>query len=228
MGHRLAAAGVAVISGLARGIDTEAHEGALDAGGRSLAVLGCGLLHPLPAWQRRLAERIAVAGAILSEFPLWMSPTRWTFPQRNRVLAALSRAVVVVEAPCRSGALITADWALRQGVDLFAVPGNITSERSEGCNQLLRDGALLATSAEDVLLAVGARRIARAPDADRVAGLGARERGVYDRIGLEPVHIDDIIADGGLSPAETVHVLLVLEMADLIRELDGKRFVRRG
>ncbi|UCF10374.1 MAG: DNA-processing protein DprA [Candidatus Bipolaricaulota bacterium] len=223
----LAEAGITVVSGLAAGVDAAAHGAAVAAGGRTVAVLGCGLLHRLPSWQRALAERIASHGALLSEFPLTMSPARWTFPQRNRVLSGISQAVVVVEAPARSGALITAEWALRQGKDVFAVPGNVTSRASAGCNALLRDGALVATSADDVLFAVGVRRIPRAAGrAKDVEELSGTERAVLDQIGLEAVHIDDIIARGGLSPAEAAHILLVLEMKDLISALDGKRFIR--
>jgi len=225
MGFELAGAGVAVVSGLARGIDAAAHEGALDATGGTVAVLGSGLLYELPAWQRDLAARIQRGGALISEFPLEMRPTRWSFPQRNRLLSAISKVVVVVEAPLRSGALITADWALRQGKDVFAVPGQVTSARSAGSNELLRDGASLATSAGDVLLAIGARRIERSDD-EALSGMGAVERAIYEHIDLEPVHIDDIIARGGFTPAEAAHTLLALEMADLIRELPGKRFIR--
>jgi DNA processing protein len=223
----LADAGLSVVSGLAAGVDTAAHRAAVAHGGTTVAALGCGLRHRLPTWQQDLADLVASHGALISEFPLTMSPERWTFPQRNRILAALARAVVVVEAPARSGALITADWALRLGRDVFAVPGNITSRMSEGCNALLKDGALLLTSIQDLLLALGARRLEDLPHTTRtVSGLSRQERVVYERIGLEAVHIDDIIADSGLSPAEAAHILLVLEMKELVCALEGKRFLR--
>jgi len=225
----LAAAGIVVVSGLAMGIDAAAHRGALATGGTTVAIIGCGLLQRLPSWQSELADAVAASGALVSQFPLEMSPTRWSFPRRNRVLAGLSRAVIVVEAPERSGALITADWALRQGKDVYAVPGNLTSITSVGCNRLIKDGAGLLEGVADVLLGLGMKRVVPCEHAeDALARLGPRERLVYDRIGLDPVHIDAIIAEGDLSPAEAAHILLVLEMADLVSELDGKRFVRAG
>ncbi|MGE0709122.1 MAG: DNA-processing protein DprA [Planctomycetota bacterium] len=151
LGLELAAAGVLVVSGLARGIDTAAHEGALEAGGRTVAVLGSGLCEVYPRRNRGLAERIARQGALVSELPPRMPPTRHTFPQRNRIVTGLAWGVVVVQAGPRSGALLSADLALQQGRELFAVPGSVRDPLAQGTNALLKDGARLVTSARDVL-----------------------------------------------------------------------------
>ena len=152
----LAAAGVTVVSGLARGIDGEAHRGALDADGRTLAVLGCGIDRDYPAANAELARRIAETGGIVSEYEPGTEPAPWRFPARNRIIAALADAVVIVEARSRSGALITVDLAMEIGRPIYAVPGEITSALSEGTNDLLRHGwATAITSALDVLEALG-------------------------------------------------------------------------
>jgi DNA processing protein len=152
----LAAAGVTVVSGLARGIDGEAHRGALDADGRTVAVLGCGIDRDYPAAHAELARRIAETGGILSEYEPGVEPAPWRFPARNRIIAALADAVVIVEARSRSGALITVDLAMEIGRPIYAVPGEITSALSEGTNDLLRHGwATALTSALDVLEALG-------------------------------------------------------------------------
>ena len=152
----LAAAGVTVVSGLARGIDGEAHRGALDADGRTVAVLGCGIDRDYPAAHAELARRIAETGGIVSEYESGVEPAPWRFPARNRIIAALADAVVIVEARSRSGALITVDLAMEIGRPIYAVPGEITSALSEGTNDLLRHGwATALTSALDVLEALG-------------------------------------------------------------------------
>ena len=151
LGRELAAAGVTVISGLARGIDGCAHRGALAGGGRTVAVLGAGLDRIYPPEHARLAAEIAGQGALLSEFPLGSEPEPWHFPLRNRVISGLARGVVVVEAAVRSGALGTADMALEQGREVFAVPGPITSPTSAGTNRLIRQGAGLIEGARDIL-----------------------------------------------------------------------------
>lgn len=150
--HDLAQAGVTVISGLARGVDTEAHTGALDAGGRTIAVIGAGLNRLYPQENRNLAQRIADGhGAVVSEFPMDMPPSRTTFPMRNRIVSGWSRATLVVEASGRSGALITARTAGEQGRDVFCIPGPVDRHSSDGCHALIRDGATLAASASDIL-----------------------------------------------------------------------------
>src|SRR5207247_180252 len=151
LGRQLAAAGLVIVSGLARGVDGEAHRGALDAGGATVAVLGCGVDRDYPATHRELAVRIAATGAIVSEYAPGVEPAPWRFPARNRIVAGLCAATVVVEARERSGALITADFALEEGREVFVVPGEITSRLSAGSNALLRLGATPLLAASDVL-----------------------------------------------------------------------------
>lgn len=151
----LARAGFTIVSGLARGIDTSAHRGALGAGGRTLAVLGCGLGHFYPPENRDLGLEITERGAILSEFPMDVEPSRETFPRRNRIIAGLAQGVLVVEAPERSGALITARYALEMGREVFAIPGRIDQPESEGCHQLIREGATLVRRVDDILEELG-------------------------------------------------------------------------
>lgn len=150
LAYNLGTLGLIVVSGLAVGIDTAAHRGALHAGAETVAVLGSGLLHPYPASNRGLIEEISQSGTVLSEYPLDTHPAKWTFPQRNRTISGLSRGVVVVEAPERSGALITARLALEQGREVFAVPGNVTSTASAGTNRLIKDGAKLVETVEEI------------------------------------------------------------------------------
>ena len=224
----LARAGISVASGLAVGIDSAAHRGALKAGGTTLAVLGSGLFRLYPALNRALAQEVARHGLLVSEYALETSPAKWTFPQRNRILSGLSRGVVVVEAPERSGALITARLALEQGREVFAVPGNVTSAGSAGPNRLIRDGAKLVEDVADVLcefpdLSSLIQPSDRAKEA-RLAALSLSARRVYDLIGVEPMGIDDIIARGELSPTEAAHTLLLLQMEELIEEQEGRRY----
>jgi len=229
---QLAMKGILIVSGLAAGIDAAAHQGALDVGGHTVAVLGCGLDYPYPKTNQPLFERIAVEGTAMSEYPLGTRPAKWTFPQRNRILSGLCRGVVVVQAPLRSGSLITARLALEQGREVFAVPGNITTATSAGTNNLIRQGAKIAETINDILeefpdLRSMAERAPTFEEPEEVS-LGARERRVYDLIGLDPVHIDDIIARADLSPTEASHVLLLLQLDDLIAEVDGGCYVRRS
>jgi DNA processing protein len=236
----LAERGLAVISGGARGIDTAAHEGCLRAGGGTAAVLGSGFDHPYPAANVPLFGRIAEAGALVSEFPPDTPPSRWTFPRRNRIVAALARAVVVVQASERSGALITAGVARRLGVPVGAVPGSPGEARSRGCNALIRDGATLVEDVADVLGMIdGAGRggqlglpsvVSRGKEStpDARLGLGPVERTVLERLGTAPVHIDELVAATGLGPAAVAAAILSLELCGLIEDRGGKQFVRSG
>ena len=228
---QLALKGMTIISGLAAGIDTAAHQGTLDVGGRTVAVLGCGIDYPYPKRNQPLLANLVENGVALSEYPLGTRPAKWTFPQRNRILAGLSRGVIVVQAPERSGSLITARLALEQGREVFAVPGNITTMTSAGTNRLIKFGAKLVDSIDDVLVEFPdlweRQRTAAEPEEEKEPDLGEREQQVYDLIGLEPVHVDDIIARADLSPTEASHVLLLLQLEDLIDEVEGGRFVRK-
>ncbi len=232
LASELARLGLIVVSGLALGIDAVAHRGALDGGGTTVAVLGSGLGHLYPPENRKLAQKIvAENGLILSEFPIATSPAKWTFPQRNRIISGLSRGVIVVEAPERSGALITARLALEQGREVFAIPGPITSISSRGTNRLIQDGARLVTQVVDVLSEFPdlATLVQPAPaeTENRIGSLTPTQRRVYDMIGLEPTHIDDIIAQGNISPTEAAHTLLILQMENLVQEVEGRRYIRR-
>jgi DNA processing protein len=214
----LAAAGLTVVSGLARGIDTLAHRGALDARGRTVAVLGSGLDRLYPEENVPLARAIENDGAVVSEFPLGTGPWKQNFPRRNRVIAGWGRAVVVVEAGSRSGALSTARAALDEGRDVMAVPGHPSQPADEGTNGLLRDGAALVRGAPDVLAELGLApaRPDRAP-ADVV--LAALARGV-------PASVDDIQARCGLAVPALVARLAELELAEAVVRLPGALFMR--
>jgi len=219
MARDLAAAGVTIVSGLARGIDAAAHEGALDGRGRTLAVLGSGVDRVYPPEHGALAARIAEQGAVVSEFPLGTTPFAGNFPKRNRIIAGLSGAVVVVEAPQRSGALVTARLALDEGRDVFAVPGHPAAPGSAGTNALIRDGAVLVRGAGDVAEGIGAclEGAPEAEPADEV--LRALERDV-------PRSLDEIQQRSGRPTAELLSRLTALEMADRVRRLPGTLFVR--
>lgn len=223
LGAELAGRGVTVVSGLAPGIDAAAHQGALSAG-RTIAVLGSGLGKPYPAGSERLIADIALRGAVLSEFPWEMPGSQWTFPRRNRVIAGLALVVVVVEAPDRSGALITVDCALAQGKEVLAVPGPITSEASRGTNRLIQDGAKLVTSVEDVLSEIGISPLRLAQP--REPALSPEARRLYDLLSLEPLDPSELVARTGLPHSQVSQILLEFVLGGLIQELPGRKYVR--
>ena len=218
MARDLAAWGATVVSGLARGIDTAAHEGALDASGRTVAVLGCGLDRTYPPENERLAGRITSAGAVVSEFALGTPPLPEHFPRRNRVIAGWSSAVVVVEAATRSGALNTARCAADEGRDVLAVPGHPTQPASAGTNQLIRDGAGLVRSAIDVAQELGIEppAAARAPTDPLLGALA----------GDAPVTLEELRHRSGLETGALLARLTELELRDVVRRLPGPLFVR--
>lgn len=216
LGRELAAAGLVVVSGLARGIDSEAHRGALDAGGLTVAVLGCGIDRDYPAAHADLARRVAADGLLVSEYAPGVEPAPWRFPARNRIIAGLSGAVVVVEARERSGALITADLALEEGREVLAVPGEITSALSAGTNRLLRAGATAATSTADVLEALGL-----APPPASAPTLAEAARKVWGRLRDGPAAADELARALGLPAGELAQVLAELELEGLVVEADG-------
>jgi len=239
LARELAERGITVVSGLARGIDSAAHRGALDGRGLTVGVMGTGLDGVYPKENRRLAARIAEQGALVTEFPLATPPVSQNFPFRNRVISGLALGVMVVEGAERSGSLITARLAYEQGRDVFAVPGNITSAKSFGPNYLIKDGAKLVQTWRDVieelpadlkaeiLLAERGERAARTVSADEVV-LTDPERKVLKILNTDdPVHIDLLISKAGLGLGELMGALLRLEMLDRIRQLPGKTFVRR-
>lgn len=229
----LASAGVAVISGLALGIDAAAHAGALAAGGRTVGVLGCGIDRVYPRQNTTLALQIVASGALVSEWGEGVEPAPWRFPVRNRLIAALASVTVVVEATRRSGALITADHALALGRDVLAVPGSAWSPLGEGVNALLRAGATPATSLEDVLDALGlsapgAVRASALPDAAPIVPGGAAGR-AWRALRAEPSTPDTLALRLGLDGAELARVLVVLELEGLLaREPDGRLVALSG
>jgi DNA processing protein len=208
LGRELASAGLVVVSGLARGIDGEAHRGALDAGGCTVAVLGCGIDRDYPATNVALARAIAASSLIVSEYGPGVEPLPFRFPARNRIVAGLCAATIVVEARERSGALITADFALEEGREVFAVPGEITSSLSAGTNALLRLGATPLTSAADVLEAFG---------------IDAPERAAVSHplLDLLPASADELVRSSGRDAAEVAVALAELELAGVVVEGEG-------
>lgn len=221
LGRELGAAGLVVVSGLARGVDGEAHRGALETGGLTVGVLGCGIDRDYPVGHSELAARIRESGLVVSEYAPGVEPAPWRFPARNRIIAGLASATVVVEARERSGALITADLALEEGRDVFACPGQITSSLAAGTNALLRLGAAPLTSPADVLEAFGLEAGAKP-----AAELSDEGRTVLEQIEGEPAGIDELCRATGLSAEAIAVVLAELELASLVTEAEG-RYRRR-
>ncbi len=246
IGRDLAARGVTVVSGLARGIDSAAHRGALSAGGRTIAVLGSGVDVIYPPENRRLAQQIAESGAIVSQFAPATPPLPYHFPERNRVIAGLALGVLVVEAAEKSGSLITAGFAAELGREVMAVPGRVTSPESRGSHRLIQDGAALVTDWTDVVAQLPVRWQAclrtevrgggdgRGHAEDEVGHQYGEEHGDRDAqlvlaaLGEEPVTIDDVIEKTGVGSGRAAALLLELELAGRVRQVDGKRFVPAG
>lgn len=220
--------GVTIVSGMARGIDSAAHRGALSAGGRTIAVLGCGVDIVYPPENRRLFEEITAHGAVISEFPMSTPPEGTNFPRRNRIISGLSLGVVVVQADSRSGSLITAGLALEQNRDVFAVPGNVGMARSRGTNRLIKQGAKLVESADDILEEILPRFQHQGLEpTDVKPSLEDEEGRVFRIIEDEPAHIDSIIAQTGMDASRVSAILLQLELKGLVQQLPGKRFAKR-
>ncbi len=227
----LAQRGVTVVSGMARGIDAAAHRGALEAGGRTIAVLGCGLGVTYPPEHAELSDQIATDGAVLSEFPVFAPPKPDHFPRRNRIISGLALGVVVVEAGTESGALITANYALEQGREVFAVPGQVTVRSSRGCHQLIKAGAKLTESWEDIWEEIGLQVGPPSQVGMRVAAasppLEQEEVLVVDALEAGPLQIDDLIGRTRLPPGQMASLLLSLMLKGVIEELPGKSFAKR-
>jgi len=228
MAYELASQAVTVVSGMARGIDTQAHKGALAAKGRTIAVLGCGIDTAYPPENKGLMEEIARSGAVITENPFGTQPESGYFPARNRIISGLSAGTIIIEAAEDSGSLITADFTLKQNRMLFAVPGNISSLTSRGTNSLIKQGARLVETARDVLQGLDlykGRNIAPAVNRP-LPPLTDEERTVYDSVTGEPKHIDAIMAASGRAPGRLSGVLTTLELKGLVKQLPGKYFVR--
>ena len=232
MAHQLArdlvAAGFCVVSGMAWGIDASAHAGALEGGGRTLAVLGCGADVIYPRRHADLYRAIRRQGAVVSEFPMGSSAAAGWFPRRNRVISGLSLGTIVVEAPARSGALITASYALEQNREVFAVPGDVLRGNSKGCHQLLKEGAKLVEEVEDVMEELKHWRMSPRSAPAAAPPLAGAEGEVFDRLGADPCHVDDLARAVDMTPARLLEVLLRLELEGRVEQLPGKHFVRRG
>jgi DNA processing protein len=236
-GAELVRRGFTVVSGLAYGIDAAAHKGALDAGGRTIAVLGSGVGHIYPQKHTALAERITENGAVLSEYALDAEPDAPNFPERNRILSGLALGTLVVESYSEGGALITARLALEQNREVFSVPGNITKDSSRGTNRLIQRGhAKLVMELEDLLEElpeitvedpeeIDAETVTTGggPDPEELSG---DARVLYDALSDTPVHVDELCEDTGLDPASALPTLLELEFKGLVRQLAGKQFRR--
>lgn len=255
LGHELAAAGAVVVSGLAKGVDAAAAHGALLAGGTVVGVVGNGLDVRYPRESRFLYDDVAASGVLLSEYPPGSEPAAWHFPARNRILSGLCVGTLVVEAPLRSGALITADTALEQGRDIFAVPGPIDAPASAGCNRLIQQGAVLVTEAEDILREYEGRypqKLRPRPytEPPKPVGYQARQMAepqpvlptfdpaqhpteltddqllILDQLGEVPMHVDDLIELTGIPTRRVLSALTLLEIDNLVKQYSGKCYAR--
>ncbi len=223
--REFAAAGVTVVSGMARGIDTAAHRGALENAGRTIAVLGSGIDICYPPENHTLMEQIIENGAVISEFPLGTPPLAQNFPKRNRIVSGLSQAVVAIEAKEKSGVMNTIKWALDQNKDVFAIPGNIFSKTSRGTNLLIKEGAIPVTSASEVLEACGIQHTKR----ERVMQeqvLDETEKQVWGKLGPEPIYLDVLSEQLEQPTGPILNTLLSLEMKGLVKQLPGMMFVK--
>jgi len=223
----LAEAGLTIVSGLAIGVDTLAHQSALEAGGRTLAVVGCGLSDQViyPRQNKDLATRIAQAGAVISEFPPQTSPQAQFFPMRNRLIAGLSLGTLVIEAPGRSGALITARQALDQNREVFAVPGPIFAQNSTGTNQLIKMGALPISQANDILEELNLELVTKPNPKKAISADNPQESLILKQINQEPIHIDKIIIQSKLPAAKVNAILSLLEVKGKVRNLSGNNYI---
>ena len=226
----LSVQGITIVSGMARGVDTYAHRGALKVKGRTIAVMGSGFNHIYPPENADLAKEISLSGAVISEFPMETKPLAQNFPRRNRLISGLSLGILITEAARNSGALITADFALEQGKEVFALPGRIDSPGSMGTNALLKQGAKLVTCCDDILEELNlASADAKKPDHPKTAQeiiWGKNESILYEHISREAIGIDDLVQKTSLTSSQVLSLILKLQFKKLIKELPGKQFMR--
>lgn len=223
---QLVGAGLTIVSGLARGIDSVAHHAALQAGGRTVAVLGCGIDVVYPAENRRLYERIAEQGAVVTEYPLGTKPDAFNFPARNRIISGLSLGTVVIEAQHGSGALITADYANEQSREIFAFPGRATDRGSSGCNQLIRDGrAKLVTSVDDILAELDLTAAVHQLNIKMAIPANDDEGTLLSLLSHEPIHIDELARQAAMAAPTVASTLMMLELKGNVRQVGTMQFV---
>jgi len=222
----LARNGVTVVSGLARGVDAVAHQAAIQAGGRTLAVLGSGVDRIYPPENQRLAEHIISQGAVISDYPVGTPPEGPNFPPRNRIISGLTLAVIVIEASLESGAMITATFAAEQGRELFAVPGSILAPQSKGANRLIRDGARLLLDPQEVLEVLDLQQATSQQAARQVLPSDPVEAQLFQVLGPEPRHVDDIRSQTGMSIEKVSATLALMEQKGMVRQVGGMNYVR--
>lgn len=221
----LARNGVTVISGLARGVDSISHQAALNAGGRSIAVMGTGVDQIYPPENQRLAEKMLQQGGLVSDYPLGTQPDGINFPPRNRIISGLALAVVVVEAGLTSGALITASFAAEQGRDVFSVPGNITAPQSQGTNRLIQDGATPLLSPQQVLEALNLTMVTEHRAARQVLPTDPIEKQVYQVLSAEPLHVDEIRMRTDMPIEQVSATLALMELKGMVRQVGGMNYI---
>lgn len=219
-----ARAGVTVVSGMARGIDSSAHKSTLKNGGRTIAVFGCGIERIYPPENKELMHEIIRNGACVSEFPIGTLPLAGNFPTRNRIISGLSRAVVVIEATMHSGTFSTVEWALEQAKDVFAVPGNVTSPMSMGTNKLILDGAKPVTAASDVLDFLGIHP--GLEERVKQINLSGDEKKVFESLSYDPIQIDELSENLHIQVSKVSAILLTLELKEIVRQLPGRYFIK--
>lgn len=216
-----------IVSGMAKGIDTMAHKGAIDGNGKTIAVLGCGANICYPAENRALYESIINNGAIISEYPPDTKPIPGFFPVRNRIISGLSNATIVIEANKKSGTLITVDQALEQGRDVYAVPGNVNSKLSEGTNDLIKQGATLISTYKDVINALGIKEEQNKENLTNYGiDLASEEKLVYDCISFEPITVNNLVIKLNINLQKIQYILTMLELKEYIQRLPGQRYIR--
>lgn len=228
-GRDLARYNISVVSGMARGIDTCAHRGALKNSGTTYGVLGCGLNVIYPPENKKMYDQVAEHGAVISEFPMNAEPVAGHFPKRNRIISGLSLGTVVIEAGEKSGALITAYMALEQGREVFAVPGNIRVHQSKGPHRLIQEGAKLVENVEDILAEIPQLKAqqVKKDEKDILQLLSDSEKRIFQVLSEKPCHIDRIASQANMSTSEALALLLSLELKDVIKQLSGMMFVRQ-